>query len=674
MKLQISELEKWLIFKIKQKNIANKLNIIGIESVLQKPIIDITVPGNRHDCYCVIGIAREISIINKNKIKLPIIKPKPLYYHKIIAKNESKKCLKYIYKPIYNINNSITSPGWIIKQIELFGVKSTSLVIDIARYVTITTGQLINILDLNHVNNNIVIKDKHESRHIQLDNHETINIDNSIGTYSNSKFLALTGVINSKKAGINKNTKNIIIECAIIDPLIVNCISVKSNTLSNCYLDCLKSSDYTIQEYVIEYTTDLILNICNGQQGKTKIAIQKHKYIKRHKILFLKKQYIDKVLGKTINDDFLISILNLLEIKIINNTNVIKMIIPSFRKDLNLEIDLIEEILRIYGINKIIPISPSCKLGTTFNKFIFSHKSLIMNLKYSLVNHGYNEIITYSFVNSKLETLLFLNISDLYLIDPISSDINILRSSLIPGLLNTIKFNKLRQKYRLRFFETGYVFDYNKKKTKISQYLLLSGAITGKIFNTLWNTSERNVNFFDIKNDIEAICGTINNSKLLFIQRFDGFCKYNYMLSNKTKAQIMVNDKMSGIMGLINPQIINKLCLYSKIYMFEIRVKNLMIKKEIKFKNISKFSYIYRDCNIYLKKTINASTIISTINYICPIIRKISIINIYEKKDFKNMCFRIFYQHMYRTLIDQEIFYILNTIFNNIKKKNKNIL
>lgn len=673
--------ELLLYKKIKEKIILPDTAPVGADFYnyfnLKDFIYKINITPNRSDCLSILGIAREISIINNITLHWPKIKKiKNKIQDKLkININVKNKNISYLSRVIKNVNAKIKTPIWMSEKLRRCGVQPVSIIKDISHYISLEFGQPINFFDLDNINNCINIRMSEKGEKIQLSEKKNLILDNStLVICDNNKIISIAGIISSDFAQTNLNTNNIFLECINFDSSIIIGKPNNYNLFTDNSYKYERGIDKKIQYKVMNRTTNLILEICGGQPGP--ISKNLTRSINRsNKKIFIRKNKIDCIIGCKLSEKNITNIFNKINFKILTYNRLGWLIkIPSWRFDINIEEDVIEEILRIYGYNKIPNITIKSKL--TFNQDN-KNNNFLKQAKHILINQGYQEIITYSFVDPEYQLLFYPHKSFLKLKNFISQDMSSMRLSMLSGLTKTAIYNQNRQKDKICIFESGICFTPDTNNNlKIKQELMLSALITGKRYNDFyWNNKTEYMNFYDIKGDLELI---INNfydlSDLKFTRNND--C---YALHPGQSASIYLKNKKIGIIGALHPEISQKLSFKSKIFLFEISwdkiIKNYFHNNTIK--EISQFPFNYRDISFFINKNISVKNILHECNSLIlennlNSFFKIFLLDVYFNKKiydekYKSVALRIKSQFFHKTVEDHEIYNVLKKIIKRLE-------
>ncbi|WP_339044809.1 phenylalanine--tRNA ligase subunit beta [Candidatus Zinderia endosymbiont of Aphrophora alni] len=655
----------------------NKINgEIYFKKNIKDTIFTLNIPNNRPDCLSINGIAREIATLTNTKIKTKI------NYKNIINTKDNLKiniinnklCNRFSGRIIKNLNINNPIPIWMKYRLKISGKKQVSTIIDIINYVTLETGFFFNIIDLDKIKGNLNIDFGKKDEVINLLNKKKIKIKKKIGIISDeTKILSLIGVINSKNIIVNNKTKNIYIEAGCWKKKNIKKILNTYNLSTNSSKIFEKKIDYLNIINALERITYLIFNICGTSKTLigpiNDILINKYK----QKIIQFKKKKIKKIIGINIENKKIEKIFKKLNITSYKKKNIFYLTPPNYRFDLKIEEDIIEEIARIYGYKNIPSIPPK-----TINIIELTPKKNIpfTKIRNLIANLDYQEVINYSFTSDKLETDFMKNTKQIKILNPISNKMNVLRSSLIPNLIINIKHNIKYKKNRIRLFEIGTIFKINKN-IQNSQYKIkgykqekyITCISYGKLFDEQWGVKSRNIDFFDIKSDLEN----------LFIQhKLYFYNTYHPSFHPKYSLKIILNKKKIGFIGIIHPYLQKKYNLKLTPIIFEIKAKAFKKKKKIKYKKISNFPEISRDISFIIDEKIQVQSIFKTFKKIKKInknfnfIKKIILFDQYKdiliKKNKKSLSFKIIIQGKTENLNSKIINLIINSIIKEISK------
>ncbi|MFT8229638.1 MAG: phenylalanine--tRNA ligase subunit beta [Enterobacterales bacterium] len=685
-----SEVEKkfkWIICKYSDLGLINKNNFNDVILLPNKAVIgdslskyikfndnifDINILSNRSDCYSIFGIARDLSIyLNKPLKKIKNVKnfinKVQINYTIDISIDNYLNCPRYLGIIIKNINiKKYITPIWMQNKLINCGIKPINIIFDIINYIIIEFGQPIHVFDFDKISNKIYIRKAKQHEKLIINKKKLVLTSDMLVVSDDTSILSIAGVLVGSHAAINNNTKNIFLECAFFKK---ECII---NNVNKCYIKTdssiryIKGVDPKLQINAIEQATMLFIKICKANPGHIINKCSKI-HMPTPRILSLKRKNLNKLIGINIEDNIILNILNTICYAVSKNFGW-KVVIPIYRFDIITEENLIGEIVRIYGYNNIKGIPLNIRYPKIIKVKPINSISL-NNIKNILVTKGYNEVITYSFVNPKIQSILYPQQKQLIIKNPISIYMSSMRVSLITGLLNTIIYNVHRQQETIRIFESGLTFIPDKlSNLKIKQNLILSGAITGQI-DSCWRNSTKTFNFYDIKSDLESIleyCCKLENIEFRN--------EKHHFLHPGQSASIYFNDEYIGLIGTINPFLKNKLNLRDHVFIFELIWDKLPKSKEINTFKISKFPINCRDISLIILNDISSRDIILTCkNIILDKLVDIKVIDVYRgnhiKQGYKSISIRLFIQDIKSTLKEHDIYLLINNCVNILKLK-----
>ncbi|WP_168866964.1 phenylalanine--tRNA ligase subunit beta [Enterobacteriaceae endosymbiont of Plateumaris sericea] len=667
---------------------------------LNDNILSINIPSNRSDCFSIMGIARDLSTKKKDNnyvFKFPykfsfISKQHKNKINVYINKNANKYNLNYFYCIIKNINLQNKIPFLMKERLQKSGIliSNNNPLLNISNYINLELGYPVYFYDFNKIKGDICIteyKNINNDFLIDENNNKIFLLKNTLIIEDKEKILSIPSLVQNKEVIINMNTQNILLECFFLDPDIIQKLSNKYKLFNSFLYVYERGLDPLIQKKIMIRAISLILKIFGGQSSHIKVIntqnyINNYSILKKIKLYFIK---IEQILGFFIKTNKIIDIINKLGFKIILKTNNYCIIqIPSWRYDIKIEADIIEEIIRIYGYNNIPDNHIKMNLiETNINKnFIINKNNLlfksdnIQKIKNFLINKKYNEVINYSFINPKIQSLIFPKEKFIKLSNPISIEMSVMRTSLLCGLINNIIYNYNRQQKSLRFFENGLCFKIDKNiEFGISQKLMLGGIIHGKLNEEHWSLSNQNVDFYDLKGDIECIFNFLGKKDRI---EFRSISNINIFHPHQGSS-IYLDNIFIGYIGVIHPYIQSCLGINEHTILFELECERILNPTEIKIKQISNLPLNRRDISFIIKDNIPFIKIIEECKN--PEIEQIIDINLFDvykginiPKGYKSFTISFIIQDSTHTLHDNEINNIIQLCINRLKIKFQIIL
>lgn len=632
-------------------------------------IIDVSITPNRADCFSIIGIARDIAAINnlpltelKHKLSVVSIDNKMK-----VNIDESAAVPRYLTRIIKGINIHTPTPLWIKEKLRRSGIRSINAVVDVTNYVMIELGQPMHAFDLHKIAGDIVVRyGKSEEKLTLLDGNEIKIKEKTLVIADKEKVVALAGIFGGLDSGVSKKTTDIMLEAAFFSPVTLAGKAREYGLHTESSHRFERGVDPELSYRAMERATALLLAITGGQAGPISEAVC-NTSLPKPAVIALETKKIDQLLGCSIDQKYIIDILTRLGCHVKFYGNLCKVTAPSWRFDIQIEADLIEEIARIYGYNNIPNAHVKAKLA------LRAHPEEILSLsrvKYLLVDRGYQEAITYSFVDPKIQSLLHPEQSALMLPNPISSEMSVMRLSLWSGLLNTVIYNQSRQQHRLRLFETGFRFiPDGSAEFGVRQETVLSGVIVGSLYEEHWHLSKKSVDFFDLKGDIEVILSLTGRPEKFLFKPFN-----HSALHPGQSAAFYLNNEMIGIMGTLHPQIQKQLDIKGNVLIFELLWEKIAKRAVPELKNISRFPANRRDIAILVDNDVLAGEIISECKRAGgDSLVNVNLFDVYQGDNIiagkKSLAISLILQDNLRTLEDNDIINIVDKCIEALQNR-----
>ena len=637
-------------------------------------LIDLSITPNRPDCLGVIGIARDLSATGFGKLKVD--KNKSIKFkgnNKVsvkISKEKNQGCLAFGSCLIKNVKN-IESPKWLKNKLISVGQKPISAIVDVTNYIMLDLNRPLHAYDADKINKGITVRNSKNGEKFKALNNKEYKLKEGMCVISdNSGVLGLGGIIGGITTGTEFTTKNVLIESAYFTPRSIR----KTSKLLNIDTDAKFRFERGVDPLSIEKglikAAQLIKEICGGDINK--IDIQKIGKFKDTYIIFDINSFY-RTAGFKLSTKAMVKILNNLGFGVKVNKKILKLKVPSWRPDVTQEIDVIEELMRIYGYDKIKQIEPiKDRKKPTLDKA----QKLFHFLQRAIAAKGYREVITWSFTDSRVNDQFKSNSKDIEIINPISSDLNVLRSSILSNLIFYLNKNLNRDFKDLLLFEIGPVF-YGSNPGE--QETVIGGLRSGKIDRLSWIEKERNVDIFDVKKDVFQTLAEAGYDKSKF---FVDDNVPNYYHPGKS-GRVFLNkakDKVVAYFGEIHPIIIKKMNIKTEsLIAFEIFLENLKEnKKPLKDQktkySISDFQKSERDFAFIIDKNFDTQALVDIIlNTDKELIKDVNIFDVYEGEkipnDKKSIALNVNIQSIHKPLKESDLEKLNNLIITNVEKK-----
>lgn len=642
-------------------------------------IFDFEIHSNRPDLMCIIGIAREVAAIIDKKLKIPEIKIKEedeRIEKDITVKIEAEDlCPRYAGRVIKDIKID-ESPLWLKWKLRLLGARPINNIVDITNFVMMETGQPLHAFDLDLIKGKTIIVRRSRTGETicTLDGIERQLPSKSLVIADTKEPIALAGIMGGKHSEIDQNTKNVFLESAYFNSVNNRRSAAKFGLRTEASNRFEKGIDKGVQIYALDRAADLINKIAMGKISSGKIDTNK-KLFHPFKIN-LRIKRVNRILGQLLDKDEaktkskIINILDKLEFKVVEDKReYIEVIPPSFRGDVEGEIDLIEEIARIYGYDKIKP--------TLFNHTIAQEGKnirfrVIDQARETLIGCGLNEVITYSFVSPDIFDRIRIPEghklrSAIKIKNPMTIDQSLMRTSLISSLLEVIKWNTNRQAELVKIFEIGKIYlpCADKQNSLPQEKLIIAGAINKIGRGNVWEKS-LSLDIVDIKGIIEVVFQSLK------VENWEVIPGNHPTFHPLRNAKIIVGGEEVGIFGEVHPEVTNNYRIPGKVNLFEIDFENLLpnIPTGIKYCVLPKYPSVQRDLAMIIKEEVLSADIINSIKSINKkIIKKVTLFDIFKGSQigdgYKSLAYSVVFQAEDRTLTDQEV----GNTFKKIREK-----
>lgn len=643
---------------------------------LDDNIIELDLTPNRGDCLSIAGIARELGVLNQCEVTAQQTAP---CTHTIsdefaVEIQAEDACPHYVGRVIKGIDVTAETPLWMLERLRRSGIRGLSPVVDITNYVMLEFGQPMHAFDLHKLDGKISVRYSFDKENITLLDGKTIELQqDTLVIADDAKLLALAGVMGAENSAVDDTTKDVFLESAFFKPEIIagKARSYGLHTDSSHRFE--RGVDVQLQLPAIERATQLISEICGGEIG----PVIEHKttaYVDKKTAINLRFDQIKRVLGIEMPAEDVEEILQRLGMEIQSASDGWLVTPPGFRFDVEIEADLLEELVRVYGYNNIPRTSPS------YHSVIQPQpeaKNSLSNIKNSLVNRGYYEAICYSFVDPTWQKIIDPETATIALANPLSSEMSVMRTTMWPGLLNALKHNINRQQSRVRLFETGLCFVPGEGAANriaghndttgisadldhiasgvnaIRQEPMFSGVICGELHHEQWAEKSRKVDFFDIKSDVEALLSYSAKST-----EFEA--AEHPALHPGQSASIKQAGEVVGWIGALHPQVQKALDIDPQVFVFELKQSAIENNNVPAFSALSRYPEVRRDLALLLDEQVPVGEIISKIKQSSSaLVKDIQLFDIYQgkgvEKGRKSVAFGLIFQGFSRTLTDREV-------------------
>ena len=562
-------------------------------------------------------------------------------------------CPRYLGRVVKGVNVAAATPLWMVEKLRRSGIRSIDPIVDITNYVMLELGQPMHAFDLANLNGSVVVRNASAGEKIVLLDGQEVSLREDTLLIADQKGpLAIAGVMGGEGSGVNTQTQDIFLESAFFAPLAIAGKARSYGLHTDASHRYERGVDASLQQKAIERATALVLEIAGGQAGPV-TATQSEDHLPAAAEVTLRRKKLDQYLAMSIDKDLVTDILTRLGLEMLQVTDeawVTKA--PSHRFDIAIEADLIEEVARIYGYDNLPSAMP--KAAVSFTPLSES-KTAIQNLRSVLVSQGYQEAVTYSFIDPNLSKQFLPEIEPVPLANPISADMGVMRPSLVPGLVKAYLHNQNRQQSRVRLFETGRRFIGSVEALdELDQQLQISGLIAGSRHPEAWYHKSEKVDFYDLKAHVEAMFALNNGGKPSYEPSRCGY------LHPGRSADIFIDGEFVGVMGELHPQLSKELGANQTLYVFDIALSAVLGATLPEYKAVSKFPEVRRDLALLVDRSVPVSALEKVINENAgEAFKDVLVFDVYQGQGIdetkKSVALGLTWQHPSHTLSDEEV-------------------
>ncbi|MWV18243.1 phenylalanine--tRNA ligase subunit beta [Pseudomonas sp. L-22-4S-12] len=622
--------------------------------------IELGLTPNRGDCLSLAGLAREVGAIYAAQVSPVEISPVAPAHDEVrpVEVLAPKACPRYLGRVIRNVDLSRPTPLWMVERLRRSDIRSIDAAVDITNYVMLELGQPMHAFDLAEINGGIRVRMAEEGEKlVLLDGQEVSLRADTLVIADHQRALAIAGVMGGEHSGVSDKTRDLFLESAFFDTIALagKARSYGLHTDSSHRFE--RGVDSQLARQAIERATTLLLEIVGGEAGPVIEAVSQVD-LPQIAPITLRAERIDQMLGMQMDAAEVERLLTALGLAVsVQDAGVWQVGVPSHRFDISLEVDLIEELGRLYGYNRLPVRYPQARLAPQAKS---EARAELATLRRLLVARGYQEAITYSFIDPKLFALFNPGVEPLQLANPISADMAAMRSSLWPGLVKALQHNLNRQQSRVRLFESGLRFVGQLEGLK--QEAMLAGVLTGSRLPEGWAHGRDDVDFYDLKADVEALLGSAGSA-----QEFSFAPGEHAALHPGQTARIERDGRLIGFIGALHPELAKTLGIDQPVYLFELVLAEVAQGRMPKFSELSRFPEVRRDLALLADRELPAESVLACIREAAgEYLTDLRLFDVYHGKGIdphrKSLAVGLTWQHPSRTLNDDEV----NTTTQNI--------
>jgi len=630
---------------------------------LDDKVIDIDLTPNRADCLSARGIARDIGVFTSTDLTEPQISIVPAETDTTfpVKLTAGEACPVYVGRVIEGVDLSVDTPDWIKDRLARSDIGSIHPAVDVTNYVMLELGQPMHAFDLGQIAGGIDVRYANSGEQITLLDDRVVKLDNQTLLITDQNGpLAMAGVMGGKGSGITESTTDVFFESAFFDPLAIAGKARNYGMHTDSSHRFERGVDPSLQELAIERATRLLLDISGGKPGP--ILVTKSDSCKDNiETIELRMTRLEQLLGCPFSAEQIEEIIQRLGLNILESEEDRWLTqAPSWRFDLKIEEDLVEEIARIYGYDKL----PERTLLAAQN--IEAHTESVASpnaYMEQLVSRGFREVISYSFIGPELHQLCFPDESAVLVQNPIAEDMSVMRVSLVPGLLQAAQYNLNRQYSNLRLFESGMVFS-RTKSGEMTQENHIAGLITGSRRPEGWANEAANLDFYDLKNEVELLLGR------------DIECDsagWGAIGHPGQSAEIKINAVPVGRLAKLHPQVEASLGFDQAAFIFELQESAVRAQSVPSFSPLSKYPAVRRDLALVVNKSLQVGELIAEVQGHCgELLTEARIFDIYQGQGIdsneKSVGLGLTFRDNSRTLNDEFVTEKVDEIVAHLKE------
>jgi phenylalanyl-tRNA synthetase beta chain len=615
--------------------------------------IELGLTPNRGDCLSLAGIAREAGVLNQAAVQGPVASAVAATIEDTVSITvaAAAECPRYLGRVIRGVNVAAETPLWMRERLRRSGTRSLGPVVDVTNYVLLELGQPMHAFDLGQLSGGIQVRLARAGEKLKLLNEQEVELDASTLVIADDKGpLAMAGVMGGADSAVGDATQDIFLESAFFTPASVAGRARRYGLHTDSSHRFERGVSPELAAQAMARATALLLEIAGGSAGPL-IEAASLQHLPEPRVITLRHARVERILGTTVVKETIEAILGRLEMQLVPGGEGWQVTPPAFRFDIGIEEDLIEEIGRIVGYSNLPSSRPQAALRMGERPEAQLGKG---DLAAVLVARGYQEAITYTFVEPKMQQLLDPQREPIALANPISADMSVMRTTLWAGLLPVLQRNLNRQQGRVRLFEYGMRF-LPLQGGAMQQDNVLAGIVFGNVLPEQWAATEQKLDFFDVKGDVEALLALSGR-----LEAFSFNAESHPALHPGQSARILLDGKAVGWLGAAHPSLESQLGLSGQTFLFEIEATALLSGTVAKFSEISKYPAIRRDIALVLDRDIPASAVIATARKAAPdTLQNLKLFDLYQGEHIdsgrKSIAMGLTLQAQSRTLTDDEV-------------------
>ncbi len=614
---------------------------------LDDTVFTLKITPNRTDCLSIKGLAREVAALTQCAHTPAAVQTAAVQSSKIqpVRIDAPADCGRFLSRVIENVNAEAPTPDWLKQRLARSGIRSISALVDIGNYVMLELGQPMHVFDADKLSGSIIVRRAAEGETLECLNEKTVCLsENTLVIADEQGALSMAGIMGGAASAVSDGTRNIVLEAAWFAPEIIAGKSRQYGFGSDSSFRFERGVDFELQRDAIERASELVLQICGGAAGEITEAVGK---LPERKTVAVRTARVEKLLGVAVDEARIESILAVLGLQPKKVSDGLQTISPSFRYDIEIEADLIEEIARVYGYENIPDDATSGRLKMLALPETRRNRFAVYN---QMAARGYQEVVSYAFVDEQWERDFAANENSIRLQNPLAAQYSVMRSTLIGGLVEILQNNLNRKQNRVRVFEIARVFS-KGSDGRFVQNERIGGLVYGSADPEQWGEKTRVADFYDVKGDVEDLLGGKNVS----------FVKAEHpALHPGRTAEIVIDGHTVGFIGELHPQWLQKYDLPQAALVFEIDMAAVLGKEKTVYRPVSKFQPVRRDLAFVLPENVPHDVLLGALNSVkSSLVQEIAAFDVYRgaglPEGMKSIAVKVLLQDAEATLTDEAV-------------------
>ncbi len=633
---------------------------------LDDQVFELDLTPNRGDCLGLAGIAREVGVLNRQTVTAPSAAPVAAVVADRfpVTVEAAADCPRYLGRVIRGLDACAPTPLWMQERLRRSGLRSLGPLVDVTNYLLLEYGQPLHAFDLARLADGIQVRRASAGERLTLLDGREIELDPETLVIADARrVLALAGIMGGADSGVGEETTDVFLECAFFTPAAVAGRARRYGLHTESSHRFERGVDPAIQAVAMERATALLLAIAGGSPGPV-IETAAPEYLPRRDAVRLRSARIERLLGVDLPGGEVEEILQRLGMEVERDGSQWRVSIPTHRFDIGSEVDLIEELARVYGYDRLPGTRPAGGITMVPQPEGRLERGRIRT---ALVDRGYQEVITYSFVDPAFQARLDPTLDSLTLTNPLSVELGVLRTSLWTGLLKVLIRNQNRQQTRVRIFECGLRFI--KQQSEIKQENIISGLAAGGAYPEQWGFPFQPVDFYDMKSDLEALMDlTGRNEGFIFTPAV------HPALHPGQTARIHCEGVPVGWLGTLHPELQRELEVAERVVLFELSLDRLQEARIPAFQELSRFPANRRDLAVVVDEAVSAAAVRECIvRYAPEVLQEVILFDVYRgggvESGRRSIAFGLIFQDSSRTLTDQDMDTILAGVVAGLEQE-----